>query len=287
MDDLAILTLKAAQFVGKFHPDGSLTNEGHEIVEKNASLINKILNDHRSSCQHGMKEVCIAWMKQNHRKTLPSNAEFMKIIERDEDVNKELFKWWWDIYMPKAAGSQKIWNDKVKYYGLLSTHAPPDTPKKPYITPSTEAWGMLLIENCRNCWPKIMALKATSGNRITYTKGSKANTKANTTYVNVETDPTFLGTYTKTDAGQKKFGGWSNEGLKRYKELYFLNKEARKKATTPALEQEILDALRAENGIEAETWEDQRKKTTGKTTGVVPAEEVADLFGTDELDDED
>jgi hypothetical protein len=31
------------------------------------------------------------------------------------------------------------------------------------------------------------------------------------TYVDLLADPAFLGKYTKTDAGQKKFDGWSVE----------------------------------------------------------------------------
>ena len=81
------------------------------------SLINKILNDYCSYCQMAMKDVCMAYMKNNNLKELPANAEFMKIITCAKDMDKELFAWWWDEYMPKAAGSSKVWNKKIKYFG--------------------------------------------------------------------------------------------------------------------------------------------------------------------------
>jgi len=209
MAQLAVLTLKKTEFLGKFDSTGKPTYDGAKWLENNAIVVNRMLNDHRSYCQTAMKEVCITWMKDNNKKKLPSNTEFMKILNRDPGVDKKLFAWWWDSYMAKAAGSSKIWNKKNKYFGLLSTHAPPGSPKEVYITPSTEAWGLLLIENCRERWPKLMAIKEKNSARITYTKSTPSATKAGTHHINMSTDPLFLGTYTNTDSGQRRFGGWS------------------------------------------------------------------------------
>jgi hypothetical protein len=230
-----------------------------------------------------MKDACIAWMKDNNKEKLPSNKEFMKIITRDPGVNKKLFAWWWETYMPKATGNQKIWNEKNKYFGKLSTHCPPGMPKDVFITPSTEAWGMLLIMNCRERWPKIMNLKKASSARITYTKGGKTGTKAGTTFVDVRSDPDFLGVYTRSDAGQKKFGGWSAEGLQKYKELIKLNKEGRAKETTPGLEDEVLAQLRTDNEIVGDNWEDHKKAAAGNDTVLAVDEEVEGLFDMDDI----
>ena len=128
-----------------------------------------------------------------------------------------------------------------------------------------------------------MALKEQhAGACITYTKSNKESTRANTVNVNLQTDPDFVGVYTKSDAGQTKFGGWSSEGLQRYKELVQWNREARQFGQTPELEQEILDKLRAENGIEGDTWEDQHKKTMSKNKDAPVQGEVADLFDMDD-----
>ena len=126
--------------------------------------------------------------------------------------------------MPKTISNSKFWNDKIKFFGHLSTHTPPEKPKEVYITPSTEAWGLLLIENCRERWPKLMAQKAESSAQIVYVKSSKTKVKPGTVAINVSDDPNYVGKYTKNDSGQKKFGGWSNEGFKRFAELVKINK---------------------------------------------------------------
>ena len=282
---LTVFTLKKANLQGKFTSSGQVTHEGAAFIENYCWTVNKILNDHRSYAQNAMKDVCIAWLKDNDKKTLPKNEEFMKIITRDKKVDKDLFCWWWDQYMPRAAGSQRVWNKKIKYFGTISEHAPPGNPKDVYITPSTEAWGLLLIMNCRDRWPKLMELKNNTSNRITYTKSAASKTKAGITLVNVNDDPGFLGKYTKSDAGQKKFGGWSAEGLQLYKELVAKNKEARQKPTTKALEAEILEMLRTENDIQGDNWEEHKKLLAGETPETEAMEEIDGLFDTDELGD--
>ena len=130
-----------------------------------------------------------------------------------------------------------------------------------------------------------MELKNNTSNHITYTKSAPSAAKAGTTLVNVKEDPAFLGKYTKSDAGQKKFGGWSSEGLQLYKELMAKNKEARQKPTTKALEAEILEMLRTENVIQGDNWEEHKKLLAGETPETEAMEEIDGLFDTDELGD--
>ena len=286
MKQLAIITLKASGIYGKFDENGQLTQDGIQFIEDHASEINTILNEHRSNCQTAMKDVCMAYMKNKNLKEMPSDAEFMKIIERSKDVDKDLFAWWWEEYMPKAAGSAKIWNKKLKYYGRLSDHAPPNNPYQVYITPSTEAWGLLLILNCRQRWPKLLELKAKSSDRITYVTSAKKGTeKAGTIYIDLHQSPEFQGKYTKSDSGQKQFGGWSTEGLKKYTELMKKNKEARAKMETTVLEEEILGMLRKKNGIKGNTAEENEKFKSGNPNELVVDEEIEDLFDMDEYED--
>ena len=61
--------------------------------------------------------------------------------------------------------------------------------------------------------------------------------------------PGFQGNYTRNNAGQKKFGHWSGEGLKKYAELLAMNKEARAKPSMVALEKEILEKVHKNNHI--------------------------------------
>ena len=130
-----------------------------------------------------------------------------------------------------------------------------------------------------------MELKNNTSNRITYTKSAASKTKAGITLVNVNDDPGFLGKYTKSDAGQKKFGGRSAKGLQLYKELVAKNKEARQKPTTKVLEAEILEMLRTENDIQGDNWEEHKKLLAGEIPETVTIEEIDGLFDTDELGD--
>ena len=286
MRQLAIIALKHSQLYGHFTEDGQLTQTGAQFIEDHASEINTILNEHRSYCQTAMKDVCMAYMKDNDLKAMPSPVEFTKIITRTKNVDKKLFAWWWEEYMPKAAGSAKIWNKKVKYFGLLSTHAPPNNPNQVYITPSTEAWGLLLIMNCRLRWPKLLEHKAKSSDRICYTTSAKkGQEKAGTTYIDLTQNPEFQGLYTKADSGQKQFGGWSTQGLKQYADLIKSNKLARAKPETILLEQEILSMLREKNGIQGDTAEEHEKLKSGNLNALAADEEIEDLFDMDEIGD--
>ena len=283
MTALAQATCKLSGLEGKFTDDGKLTPEGADWVRTYEGTINKMLNDHRSYCQTAMKDVCTKMMKDYKLKELPTNEEFLKIIRRDEDVDMVLFEWWWDEYMPKACGSAKVWNKLTKYFGLMRSHHPPACNNKVYITPSTEAWGMLLIENCRDRWPKLMKLKEKNGDRIVYYTKAAPENKPGVQYVNVKEDQDFVGKYTDTESGQIQFGGWSNDGLKRYKELRQLNQQARDLPTTKNLENEILETLRKKHGITAHNWEDHKKNTkTGSEKKKAP-EEVEDLFDISEI----
>ena len=152
-----------------------------------------------------------------------------------------------------------------------------------YITPSTEAWGMLFIMNCRERWPMLMAEKEKSSARITYVKSDKGATKSGTKYINLSSNPGFLGKYTKTDSGQKQFGGWSQEGLLLYTKLVQENKKARAKPETVALEQAILDKLRVDNEISGANWAEHKKAAAGDTDGTADAGEVEGLFDMDDV----
>ena len=275
---LASFTLKQANLTGKFDKKGQLTEEGVDFVEKHEVLINKMLNEHRSYCQTAMKDVCIAYMTDKNVKQLPPQEAFEKILRRDKDLDEELFIWWWTEYMPKAAGSARIWNKTVYYFGRLSDHAPRNDPKKWYITPSTEAWGAILIDNCRTRWPKLMDVKTKSSGRIYYSKSSKLGEKAGLKLINVRLDKDFVGKYTKVEQGARKYGGWSPEGLKKYSEYIKMNKEARLNPATAELEGRILEQIRERDGITGKDWADHKRQSTGGEAAATEVEEIDGLF---------
>ena len=283
---LTTLTLKKTGFSNKFEEDGKkLTKEGEEWVEEHSAFCLSQLCILRSYCQNLMKDTCIQWMKDNKVNELPSLEELMKIIRRDPDCDKELFVWYWDVFIEKCTASAKVWNEKIKHFGLISTHAPPNAPGNVYITPSTEAFGVLVMENCRTRWPKLMEVKGTSSKPIRYYSGDVAPKSAGKEYVNVKTDPEYMGKYTKVDAGNKKFGGWTQEGLLLYKNLVKDNKIGRAKDTTTKLEKEILDMIRKKHNVQGNTYEEYQQHLKGDKPEAVELQEVEGLIDMDDFDD--
>ena len=212
-------------------------------------------------------------------------AEFLKVLTRDPDCDKQLFVWWWDVYIPKAAGSSKIWPHEKRWFGCISTDCPPGKPDKPFITPSTEAWGLILIENCRDRWPKLKAQKENHAGRLVYTSKIPDKKKAGVTYVDVSKDKAFLGKYTQPSSGQMAFSGWSNAGMERYAELMGLNKSSRALPTTEALEKEILELVRQKHSIEGANWDEYTAKLRNNKPKPTQPTEVKDLIDWGDIGD--
>ena len=106
--------------------------------------------------------------------------------------------------------------------------------------------------------------------------------KPGTHVINTTEDPNAVGKYTKQDAGQRKFGGWTKDGLQKYMELVKLNKEGWKKATTPTLEDEILQRLREKHKIQEDNWAEYKRIKWGRNTLALVKEEIDWLFTDDE-----
>ena len=258
------------------------TEQGKKLAQTYSAYILKLLNETR---QYASTQIKTAFFSRwdAAKEVLPINLkEFIKILQRDEDVDMELFQFYWDELLPKAEGFAKLWHEELRYFGLISTFAPEDAPNKPYITPSTEAWLVLCIENCAARWPVLYKQKRDHpGEKVVYSKKAK-EAKPGYKVMDTSTNKDFVGKYTTTDAGQKAFGGWSKEGLQRYKVLLNMCKQGRAKATTRALEQRVLDALREKHGITTGDWKSHSRMLRGGTGDAVEVEEIEGLVDDDE-----
>ena len=92
-----------------------------------------------------------------------------------------------------------------------------------------------------------------------------------------------MGKYTKTDSGQKQFGGWSQEGLLLYTKLVQDNKKAQPKLETVVLEQGILDKLCVDHEITGANWAEHKKAAAGDTDKTAVAGEIEGLFDMDDV----
>jgi hypothetical protein len=70
----------------------------------------------------------------------------------------------------------------------------------------------------------------------------------------------FLGKYTDRNKGLTRNPGWTKKGRKRFKELIALNKAARAKPKTLALEQEFLNRLRAKYNLTCSNKEEEESE---------------------------
>lgn len=251
-------------------------------VESYAQEVTKAINAQRSYAQTRVKEACDGWMANNGG-TLPTKAELESCLKRTVDVNTEegkaLFKWYWDEVLPKAAGNHSDWHPDHRHYMTISEGKPPNS-DTPYITPSTEAFAVAAIVNNSVKWPAMFKLKQDHpGVKNWNVKGS---IDPNMLEVTVEGKTCTLnhtkyhGLYTKVDGGQLKYSGWIKDGRDYFLALKEANEAARLLDTTLPKEQAILDALRTENGITANTAAAERKRKRQQKAADATAEQSDD-----------
>jgi hypothetical protein len=282
---LAAFVLRESQLEGMYtDPEkGILSEKGAEYVTTYAAEIGKFLNEHRSYCINHMKVAWESYLVDEKKTELPQVEDLLKILRRDPDLDQKLFAWYWVSLMPKAAGSAKIWNEQVKYFGLLSSHHPPDKPNKVYITPSTEAFAVFMFENNREKWPYLWDLKKKTTDKIIFTKGSTKTKKAGYHKVDISKNRNFVGKWSKSYSGQRVLGGWEEEGVKKFAEYIQFNKLGRAKETTKAIEEAVLKEICKKASIKGKTWEEHRKATSSTKAEVPEVEEIIDLFDDDEI----
>ena len=191
---------------------------------------------------------------------MPALEEFYKILRRNPDLDEDLFAWYWETLMYVACGNAKVWNEYHRYYGNLSTFSPPDKPNKPYVTSATEAFAVLILDNCEIKWPLLLKLERENTGKIIYQKSAKENTIAREgiTVINLEQEPDFKGKYTVPDSGSVDSGGWTSAGIGLFIKYRGWCDEARRKPTTKAIEDKILLKLQSKRGIQGNTWEDEQ-----------------------------
>ena len=84
--------------------------------------------------------------------------------------------------------------------------------------------------------------------------------------------------FTNAKAGQKKFGGWKQAGIKYYDKWHkaIINNREKYKAYIKDVEKDALARIRVQNGLEAEVPKDVPKKANGKRKASEISEEDVD-----------
>ena len=94
-----------------------------------------------------------------------------------------------------------------------------DNPRLLAITPSTEAAGFLIYENCHPKWGEMNKWRHVEGNKGKFPKYSAKHHEETKRWQTL---------YSDNCSGQDPYGGWSKEGLKRFGEITKMIKENRK-----------------------------------------------------------
>jgi len=165
-----------------------------EFDETYGPVVTKLLNEHRSYVSSQIKEVMHKnWLK--HEQSLPSRDQLMRLIGRDFELHGEkkvldeedytLLKWWITELLPKACGIQSEWGPEHHFYMTVQKGAPAKRPNRHYVTSTTEAFAVWVIENNRENWPAQWNAKTEHGNYgiIRKTKGPNEETLTDETSV--------------------------------------------------------------------------------------------------------
>jgi hypothetical protein len=133
-----------------------------------------------------------------------------------------------------------MFGSKFHTYGPVSYLKLEDGSNKERVPPSTEAFALLVFENCYDKWK----------NTHEYLQDPNNKDKKRPRYEKKK-DPNsikFKGLYSDPNSGQAKFGGWSDEGLVRFYDLCKQISDNRKenKEHIEAMDQLIVDKIKEE-----------------------------------------
>lgn len=227
--------------------------ERYNFVHDYADYIRAIMLIQRNQCQQNARDWAVKYIQTSTAtpalpipKVMESVAKRQNLVGTGPvlDQNRGYFDLYSDEILPKFTGSQR-WGTNKRHWGLLSSHAPENDPQKPYVTVADEAFALVTYEGCHGKWIYMGAQKKA---------GSAVNKK----------DDAMENIYINRKAGQAKFGGWTDRGLDRYRELKQAMERARAKPKCKEIEQGSLARLRLKYRVDekiAEREADPKKKT--------------------------
>ena len=138
---------------------------------------------------------------------------------------------YWDKLLPPVAGESTWWREVIRHNQCLSTAKARGLECVPA---SSEALCYLIVENNEARWKKIFAKNNCGRNK---------NWKVPKSNANVETKE-YASKYSSSNVGAPKYGGWSNDGRRRYNVIKGMVEAGRNQEHVPALEMEVLKKVR-------------------------------------------
>ena len=173
-------------------------------------------------------------------------------LDKDEnDEAKTFLIWYYERYLPVVA-MKPYWNDDIKYYRLLTDTQEIGGKQKVHVTVTSEAFGLLVWENCHVKWAKIFELK-------------EENVDAEIPRGKEEGAENYAGKWSDANCGQQKFGGWHTDAYDYFEKTITFLEEWRKKDedNNKVMQKYFKQCLRTKKGISADE-PNGKKKRKGK-----------------------
>lgn len=183
--------------------------------------------------------------------------EAISDLDTDMEVKGEFRLWYFEEWLPKAAGYQ-FYGPNIRYYkspvaGIKIGNLPR---KQSCVSQESEAFAILVIKNCYDKWEAICPKKIQD---------------PDWEIPNWDKDDTDTHPYHKTlwsdgKTGQVKGGGWAPEAYDALSQILGKIKAFRKadKANGWKVHNEMLELLRSSKGITEAVPSNKRKRSTAK-----------------------
>lgn len=245
--------------------------EGSDLVDAQetwkatfSKSVRTALNKQRNYVQQELRELMEKEVFQKGKEDeFPDEKQILDIAMRnklDDATPKEeralyekLFDNYWNILTPKVAG-HFAWGPNKRHYELMSSGKEDDDSEN-YVSPSDEAFLVLIWLNCYKKWRYRELLKRDEPEK------------------ELEEDHDDMKTpYTDAKGGQKIFGGWNEAGITKFRELEKAIKENREteKKYIEEVEQQALERIRK---VEKVAEKDASRKTKKRKKKVAAIEE--------------
>lgn len=120
--------------------------------------------------------------------------------------SRQLFVWWYDIWLTACAGHQ-FWKTDIRHYSrIIDKVALADGQQIANVTPQSEGFGLLLMENCQFKWKAMLPHKAKDSKWKV--PAYKKDDKSTHVYHNTA--------FSDSKSGQVKGGGWKPEAFQTF-----------------------------------------------------------------------
>ena len=243
--------------------------ERENFMRNYQKIITSQLNEVRNNTQSRVKEVVKGWVEAAKKpRALPPLKDLVAICNRKLDLKDpkalEIALFWVDKILPACTGTSQQFAPSVRYFQTISKAK--SNPEATFgdMTPETEAFALVCIENNYKKWPKLWELERKEPNKKLKTVVMKEKKddhveKPDSKYYYISDYPDLATKYTNPDSGQEKYGGWNEQGIRRFIEIKNINANKRASDAGKAWEAELLEELRKSKNITAATWEEQQK----------------------------